>query len=91
MLSNSNDDIEAKRLQVKKEGAPTRRFIAAHMGRLMRMKGITTSGLYEETHIAVSTLNKALKGEQNITVDTLSSIASSLGVSTFVLLLPSDD
>ena len=90
MLRLSNTDIETIRKQTDVAGTPSRRFLAAHLARLIALNGITVSALFEDTHVAASTIHKCLKGKQNITLDTVVALADGLGVDPFVLLLPTD-
>lgn len=88
MLVYSNDDVARLRERVKVNGSPSRSHLAHHLKHLMAQRGLTTTMLFEGSEVAASTINKCLKGDQNVTLDTLESIAQFIGVAPFYLLLP---
>jgi transcriptional regulator with XRE-family HTH domain len=88
MLKLSNRDVNGLRKNVAKVPDGPRPALAHHLRRLLAANALTVPALGEEIGVAPSTIQKCLKGTQNVTIDTLASIAEGLGVAPFVLLLP---
>ena len=90
MLELSNRDVDGLRKNVAKMRNGPRAALSHQLRRLLAANGLTVASLGEEIGIAPSTIQKCLKGTQNVTVDTLEAIANGLGVAPFVLVLPTD-
>ena len=90
MLKLSNRDVDGLRKNVAKLSNGPRAALAQQLRRLLAANGLTVAALGEEIGIAPSTIQKCLKGTQNVTVETLEAIAHGLGVAPFVLVLPTD-
>ena len=88
MLKLSNRDVDGLRKNVAKIPNGPRAALAHQLRRLLAANGLTVVALGDQIGVAPSTIQKCLKGTQNVTIETLESIANGLGVAPFVLLLP---
>lgn len=90
MLERSNREVSALREGTAASITPPRAALAHHLRRLLAFNGLSAGALAHDIGAAPSTLQKCLKGTQNVTIDTLGAIAEGLGVTPFVLVLPID-
>jgi transcriptional regulator with XRE-family HTH domain len=90
MLTLSNRDVAQLREQASQGVSVPRKHLAWHLRRLLASNNITAAALAQDIGIAASTLQKCLKATQNLTIENLDAIAQGLGVSAFVLLLPTE-
>ena len=91
MLELSNREVDQLRTRIGKSISEPRRALAAQLRRLLKVNGLSVAALAEDIGIATSTIQKSLKGTQNVTIDNLERIAGALGVAPFVLVLPADE
>ena len=90
MLALSNQDVAQLREKTSQGVSVPRKNLAWHLRRLLASNNITAAALAQDIGIAASTLQKCLKATQNLTIENLDAIAQGLGVSAFVLLLPTE-
>ena len=90
MLELSNEAVERLRKNAGSGKTEPREALSKNLRRLLAVNGLTVQALAEDAGIAGSTIQKCLKGTQNVTIDNLDRIAKSLGVAAFLLVLPTD-
>jgi transcriptional regulator with XRE-family HTH domain len=90
MLTLSNRDVAKLREKASQGITEPRKNLAWHLKRLLASNDIKAAALAKDLQIAPSTIQKCLKSRQNLTIENLDAIAQRLGVSAFVLLLPTE-
>ena len=90
MLALSNRDVAQLREKASQDVNVARKNLAWNLRRLLASNNITAAALAQDIGIAASTIQKCLKANQNLTIENLDAIAQDLGVSAFVLLLPTE-
>ena len=86
MLEYSNQDIS--RMRARDHATSTRVNVARNLKQLMAASGHNCVSLASSAGVAASTIQKCLRGLQNITIDTLAAMAAGLGIEPFIMLLP---